>query len=159
YYKEKWFIMKISKLIRDDYHKLIAMLMAVSYWFFDSSVHYFLYGEFEFEVIPSEFNELWMRLAIFLLIVGYGFFVDRSVRKLKKIQEKLENTLTHLLSGYMPICSICKKVRTSDIDVNDKQYWKEIDSYIAEKTDMQFSHSFCPDCADKMKADINKLKK
>ncbi len=158
--------MKIIKLIKNDSYKLIAMLIAFSYWFFDSSVHYFLYGEFEFEVIPSEFNELWMRMAIFLLIVGYGFFVDRSVRKLKiaqdlqcETQEKLENTLTHLLSGYMPICSICKKVRTSNIDVNDKQYWKEIDSYIAEKTDMQFSHSFCPDCADKMKADIEMMKK
>ncbi|MCK5760964.1 MAG: hypothetical protein KAH33_06690 [Candidatus Delongbacteria bacterium] len=151
--------MKISKLIQNDPYKLIAMLMAVSYWFFDSSVHYFLYGEFEFEVIPSEFNELWMRLAIFLLIVGYGFFVDRSVRKLKKIQNKLENTLTKLLSGYMPICSSCKKVRTSNIDVNDRQYWTDIDNFIAEKTDIKFSHSFCPDCADKMMAEIEKMKK
>ncbi|MDA3884935.1 MAG: hypothetical protein PF638_05005 [Candidatus Delongbacteria bacterium] len=104
-------------------------------------------------------------MAIFLLIVGYGFFVDRSVRKIKKIQqeqcdiqEQLENTLTKLLSGYMPICSSCKKVRTSNIDVHDRHSWTEIDNFIADKTDMKFSHSFCPDCADKIKADIEMMK-
>ncbi len=45
------------------------------------------------------------------------------------------------LSGMLPICSSCKKVR------DDKGYWSQIESYLQEHTEAEFSHSICPDCA------------
>jgi PAS domain S-box-containing protein len=44
------------------------------------------------------------------------------------------------LSGLLPICSHCKKIR------DDKGYWKQLEAYISEHSDAEFSHGICPDC-------------
>lgn len=49
-----------------------------------------------------------------------------------------------ILNGLLPICSSCKKIR------DDQGYWKQIDAYICEHTDTEFSHGICPDCAAKL---------
>lgn len=45
------------------------------------------------------------------------------------------------LGGMMPICSHCKKIR------DDKGYWNQIEAYLNEHTDAEFTHGICPDCA------------
>lgn len=64
---------------------------------------------------------------------------------LKKEKEKLQNALEQIktLNGLLPICTSCKKIR------DDKGYWNILESYIQKHTDAQFSHSMCPECADK----------
>jgi len=47
------------------------------------------------------------------------------------------------LSGLLPICCVCKKVR------DDKNYWQQVESYVSERTDAKFSHGLCPDCFKK----------
>ena len=47
------------------------------------------------------------------------------------------------LSGLLPICCVCKKVR------DDQNYWQQVESYISKRTDARFSHSYCPDCFKK----------
>lgn len=54
------------------------------------------------------------------------------------------------LSGFLPICSSCKKIR------NDQGYWSQIESYIREHSDAEFTHSLCPDCANKLYSGILK---
>ena len=80
-----------------------------------------------------------------------GTVRDISERKLAE-QEK-ENLIADLkkalaevkkLSGMLPICSACKKIR------DDKGYWKQIESYIRDHSDAEFSHSICPDCSEKL---------
>jgi DNA-binding response OmpR family regulator len=44
------------------------------------------------------------------------------------------------LSGLLPICCVCKKVR------DDQNYWQQVESYISKRTGAQFSHGYCPDC-------------
>jgi PleD family two-component response regulator len=44
------------------------------------------------------------------------------------------------LRGLLPICSCCKKIR------DDQNYWRQIDSYVSEHTDVTFTHSLCPEC-------------
>ncbi len=56
--------------------------------------------------------------------------------QLKKNVKKLE--------GLLPICSRCKKIR------DDKGYWNQIEAYISEHSDAQFSHSLCENCADEL---------
>ena len=56
-------------------------------------------------------------------------------------QLKAANSEVKTLSGLLPICSMCKKVR------DDKGYWSRIEAYVATHSDAQFSHSICPDCA------------
>lgn len=51
------------------------------------------------------------------------------------------------LSGLLPICSSCKKIR------DDKGYWNQIESYISQNSAANFSHGICPECSDKFYGD------
>ena len=53
------------------------------------------------------------------------------------------------LSGLLPICSYCKRIR------DDKGYWNQIESYIRNHSDAKFSHSICQECAKKYHPDMN----
>jgi hypothetical protein len=46
------------------------------------------------------------------------------------------------LQGLLPICSYCKKVRTDD------NYWEQVERYVSERSELQFSHGICPTCFD-----------
>lgn len=83
------------------------------------------------------------------------YFLDITARRKlenekEQLIEKLNSALTDVkkLTGFLPICATCKKVR------DDKGYWKQIESYIAEHSDTEFSHSICPDCAAKYYAKL-----
>jgi phosphoserine phosphatase RsbU/P len=67
---------------------------------------------------------------------------------------ELEEALSRVkqLQGLLPICSYCKKIR------DDRNYWEQVESYIARHSEAQFSHSICPDCyAQFVTPDIEKL--
>ena len=68
--KKKYFFLKFS------------IPLAFAYWFLDSIVHYFGYGELEFEILPSDFDELWMRCVIFILLLAFGVFADYHTNKI-----------------------------------------------------------------------------
>ena len=59
-----------------------------------------------------------------------------------KLQEAFDNIKT--LKGLLPICANCKDIR------DDKGYWNQIEAYIRDRSDAEFSHSICPDCAKKL---------
>ena len=61
---------------------------------------------------------------------------------LASLQEALSKVKT--LSGLLPICSSCKKIR------DDQGYWREVESYIRDHSEADFSHSFCPECMTKL---------
>lgn len=74
----------------------------------------------------------------------------RDIRARRQAEEereglirKLERALSEIktLQGILPICSFCKKIR------DDKGFWERVDIYIRDHTDVEFSHSLCPDCA------------
>ncbi len=54
-----------------------------------------------------------------------------------------------LLSGFLPICSSCKKIR------DDKGYWTQIESYIRDHSEAEFSHGICPECYKKLYPEFN----
>jgi len=56
----------------------------------------------------------------------------------KQLLEAHDNVRT--LSGLVPICSGCKKIRTDD------GYWQQIEAFINERSELNFSHGICPDC-------------
>ena len=94
--KKKYFFLKIS------------IPLALAYWFFDSIVHYLGYGELQFEIIPSDFNEFWMRSVIFILLLAFGVFADYHTNKIiKKDAEKHDvymamlGVTRHILSNFL----------------------------------------------------------
>jgi len=69
---------------------------------------------------------------------------------------ELEEALTRVrqLQRILPICSYCKKVR------NDRDYWEQVEAYIAEHVDVRFSHGICPDCYEsRVKPELDQLKR
>ena len=53
------------------------------------------------------------------------------------------------LSGLLPICSYCKRIRS------DENYWEQVESYLTDHTDAQFSHGICPTCFAKASAELD----
>lgn len=56
----------------------LSIVLALAFWLVDSCIHYFLYREPTFQIIPQDLNELWMRILICLLIVSLGVTIARS---------------------------------------------------------------------------------
>lgn len=88
--------------------------------------------------------------------------IGRDITKRKRAEAELENLISELkdalanvktLSGLLPICASCKKIR------DDKGYWNQIEAYISEHSEAEFTHGMCPDCAKKAYEELDKLKK
>lgn len=65
------------------------------------------------------------------------------IREKEELIRGLEEAMANIriLKGLLPICSNCKKIR------DDKGYWNQIEVYLHEHSDLDFSHGICPDCA------------
>lgn len=72
--------------------------------------------------------------------------LDKTEKILRKQNTALEKALSQVkqLSGLLPICANCKKIR------DDDDYWVEVDAYIKKHTNADFSHSLCPNCVQKL---------
>jgi len=59
---------------------------------------------------------------------------------------ELELLLTQMkqLRGLLPICMYCKRIR------NGKDYWQQVEAYIRDHSEAEFSHGICPECYEKM---------
>jgi PAS domain S-box-containing protein len=67
-------------------------------------------------------------------------------RLIHDLQDALANVKS--LSGLLPICAGCKKIR------DDKGYWSQVESYIQKHSEARFSHGMCPDCLKKWYPDL-----
>ena len=80
--------------------------------------------------------------------------LQQSEESLRQERNALQKALSDLkvLRGLLPICSACKKIR------DDKGYWNQIESYIRDRSEAEFSHGICPECAGKLYPDLYKDK-
>lgn len=84
------------------------------------------------------YNNAELRLCIELALVKHSATLERE-----KLIEALERSLEEIkrLSGLLPICAHCKRIR-------DKQNnWHQIEDYISDRSEADFSHGLCPTCA------------
>jgi len=101
-------------------------------------------------------NENQLVYVFFIALLGTGILGVLStwwvVSKLSTVSRQLEEKHTELetaqeevsiLTGLLPICSYCKKIREEDGN------WSQMESYISHRSEAQFSHSICPDCVSK----------
>jgi sigma-B regulation protein RsbU (phosphoserine phosphatase) len=65
--------------------------------------------------------------------------LEQTVKQLRKAAAEIKT-----LTGLLPICAGCKKIR------DDKGYWQQVEYYVAEHTDAKFTHGLCPDCLRKL---------
>ena len=64
---------------------------------------------------------------------------------------EVEAALAHVqrLQGLLPICSYCKNVR------NEANYWEQVESYLGAHSDLDFTHSICPNCTEKLMKELD----
>jgi len=100
-----------------------------------------------------EEHKFWIvsMFMIFLLIITTILLITtKKIIKINKEKQKLIEDLQKALneiktlSGFIPICSSCKKIR------DDHGYWEQIESYIKNHSNAEFTHSLCPDCVEKL---------
>lgn len=65
---------------------------------------------------------------------------------------KKHHSLLRILSGFIPICAYCKKIR------DEKGNWITFESYIGERSEAKFTHSICTECSDKVLEEARKIK-
>ncbi|MBB5347907.1 response regulator [Desulfoprunum benzoelyticum] len=89
-----------------------------------------------------------------------GITVARNVDQRKKLERERENLIRDLqealaniktLSGLLPICASCKKIR------DDQGYWNQIETYIKNHSDATFTHGICPQCMEKLYPDVYEI--
>ncbi len=68
-----------------------------------------------------------------------------ALLELRRVSAQLAQALRHVkvLSGLLPICAWCKRVR------DDRGYWKQVEAYVRDRTEADFTHGICPDCLEK----------
>jgi len=76
------------------------------------------------------------------ILIIIGLIVLNSQRTERDLQSAMAEVKT--LRGIVPICSSCKRIR------DDDGYWNAVETYVHEHTEAQFSHSLCPDCAQRL---------
>ena len=94
---------------------------------------------------PFDTEELRARVAVGLRVLslqGNGWS-----ERVEELQAALSNVKQ--LHGLLPICSYCKRIR------GDDQYWQQVEGYIAEHSDAQFSHGICPACYVTVSAELD----
>lgn len=91
---------------------------------------------------PVDREELQARLQVGMRIVGLQ-------RRLADRVTELEAALANVrrLQGLLPICAYCKRIR------DDRNYWNQVETYIGEHADVQFSHGICPNCLERVMKD------
>jgi PAS domain S-box-containing protein len=84
--------------------------------------------------------------------------IGQDITERKKAEQEREKLIASLqkalqkvkqLSGLLPICSYCKKIR------DDEGHWEQIETYIGKHSETEFSHSICPECTKKLYPDLN----
>ncbi len=82
--------------------------------------------------------------------VRYAIERKRAVTERERLIGELQDALAKVktLSGLVPICASCKKIR------DDKGYWSQVETYVAKHSQAKFSHGICPECAKELYPDL-----
>lgn len=153
---KNWFDHFLPAKIKDDMHRAFLKIL---------SGEYEPYGYLENVILDREGKEKFIAWQSVPLrdktgkisgILSSGLDVTELKKKerereelIHKLQEALSKVKT--LSGLLPICSSCKKIR------DDKGYWRQIEAYIRDHSQAEFSHALCPECARKLYPDFQEI--
>jgi len=111
------------------------------------------------ELACPEYKKHYLNLTMSMVDV-YGLAIENAMRfqrikaaenESKHKNAKLEKAMAEIkkLSGLLPICMHCKKIR------DDKGYWNSLEGYIQENSEAEFSHSLCRECAEEHYPDLD----
>jgi K+-sensing histidine kinase KdpD len=128
-----WFVKKA-------YGVASAVLSAVVWLLAELALHH----PYSALLIPY-WNAL-VRLGFFLIVVAILSRLERAFGEQRRLIGELRAAIdkVNTLSGLLPICASCKKIR------DDQGYWNQLEAYLQEHSGIEFSHGICPECARKL---------
>jgi AmiR/NasT family two-component response regulator len=103
-----------------------------------------------FLVKPPKVRELGQAIVIARARFGDLLSLRRANDVLQRRTRELEEALKKIktLRGLIPICASCKKIR------RDEGYWQQLEEYLAEHSEADFTHGFCPECLKQMETQV-----
>ena len=78
--------------------------------------------------------------------------IASDITAMRSVESRLRNVLTRALADYIPMCAGCRNVRLDESPTEDD--WAPLEDYVAMQTDSRFSHTFCPDCVERLYGEV-----
>lgn len=139
---------------------ILSVVMGIVFIFVDTIIdpHYHPAKFLEQLIVADRGHELFMRFTVVTLLVTLGIITARLLHRKQKAEIENERLIAELkeaiarietLTGLLPICAYCKKVR------DDHGYWNRIETYISKHSRAEFTHSICPECEKKAINEFN----
>jgi len=112
-------------------------------------------GADDYVTKPFNLEELKVRVDSGLRVLALEQSLHEKIKEEEVLVGELKAALDQVqkLSGMLPICATCKKIR------DDKGYWNKIETYICEHSEAKFTHGMCPDCAKEYRSEYFDKKK
>lgn len=112
-------------------------------------------GADDYVTKPFNLEELKVRVDSGLRVLALEQSLHEKIKEEEILVGELKAALDQVqkLSGMLPICATCKKIR------DDKGYWNKIETYICEHSEAKFTHGMCPDCAKEYRSEYFDKKK
>ncbi len=103
-------------------------------------------GAVDYITKPLQVEKVLARVTTHLTIRKLQKELQDKNQKLEERNDQLQEALDKIktLTGLLPICTNCKKIR------DDDGYWNQLEQYITSRSDVLFTHGLCPDCMDKL---------
>jgi DNA-binding response OmpR family regulator len=98
-------------------------------------IHGLQSGADDYITKPFNREELRARVQVGIRVMELQGVLAQRVAELEEALSRVKT-----LQGLLPICSYCKKIR------DDRNYWQQVEGYISDHSDAQFSHGICPEC-------------
>ncbi len=108
----------------------------------------FSLGGVDYITKPFKAKEVLARVKTHITLRNLQLTLERKNDELQKANDEVK-----ILRGCLPICAACKKIRYNDGS------WEQIEVYIRDHSEAEFSHGICKDCATKLYPELNKLQK
>ncbi len=103
----------------------------------------FSMGGVDYITKPFKSEEVLARVRTHLTLRRLQLDLEKKNEQLRQALDEIQ-----ILRGILPICSSCKKVR------NEDGYWEQIEIYIRQRSEVDFSHGICEECARKLYPDF-----
>lgn len=118
----------------------LSIVSAVFFWFVESMIHFFIFSEADFEFLPHDANEFWMRSLVCGLMIVVGYLAERHVRDNEDIHaEKLRtlkatmNTVQDLVGNSLnSLQLICIELESGNIP--DEKALHQIQKMVTESS-------------------------
>ena len=101
----------------------------------EDKIHGLQSGADDYITKPFNREELRARVQVGIRVLELQGALAQRVRELEDALSRVKT-----LQGLLPICSYCKKIR------DDRNYWQQVEGYISDHSEAQFSHGICPEC-------------